>query len=392
MSRYYAFMESRLATRVLLYCLAVFVLSRLLLELIGVGTRELTYPILQPDFRRAVFSTSIWLDIWGVWDTGWFLDIIEKGYDVAVHTEPGFEGQSNWAFFPLYPYLSKYLAAITGLDPFVAMLGVANLSFAGSLPVIWYETRHHYGEQAANLAVALIAFLPGSYIFSSAYSESLFLFLVMASLAFARRERWLLAGLAAALATLTRNLGVLLVLPILVQAWQAHGGWRDRQILAQRRIAVVVAVLLPAIALAGFMAFLWRHTGDPLAFASVQAAWKRELQNPLTSLIGPFLVLDSVQPSLTPSIAMAWISVFATGVLIARRNWPHAVFMIAVVTITLSSGILSYFRLFLTMAPGIMALAAFFSARPLAWPVALGLFAAANGAMMATWALALGIY
>jgi len=33
---------------------------------------------------------------------------------------------------------------------------------------------------------------------------------------------------------------------------------------------------LPALALAGFMAFLWQRSADPLAFASVKATWKRK--------------------------------------------------------------------------------------------------------------------
>jgi hypothetical protein len=99
------------------------------------------------------------------------------------------------------------------------------------------------------------------------------------------------------------------------------------------------------------MAFLWQRSADPLAFASVKAAWKR-----------------------------------------AQRNWPHAGFMIAVAGITLSGGILSYFRLFRTMAPRIMAIAAFLSLRPAASPLVLGLFAIVNGAMMVSRTLGLGIY
>jgi len=66
--------------------------------------------------------------------------------------------------------------------------------------------------------------------------------------------------------------------------------------------------------------------------------------------------------------------------------------MIAVAGITLSSGILSYFGLFRTMAPRIMAIAAFLSLRPAASPLVLGLFAIVNGAMMVSRTLGLGIY
>ena len=63
------------------------------------------------------------------------------------------------------------------------------------------------------MTVALLCAAPGSYIFSSGYTESLFLLAITACLLLLRARRWMAAGGFAALAVLTRNLGMGLVLP-----------------------------------------------------------------------------------------------------------------------------------------------------------------------------------
>ena len=114
----------------------------------------------------------------------------------------------------------------------------------------------------------------------------------------------------------------------MIYAWQSLGAWRDQHVLSVRRFRVLVAMALPAVALAGYMAFLWRHTGDPLAFMTVQSAWKRELQNPIVTLIGPFLIGGHVQAEIVPSVFMSWASVWLTALCSCgatgrmRGSWP----------------------------------------------------------------------
>ncbi len=373
----------------LAYCLLVFLFSRAVLDLIGLGAHELLLPVTRPQYRQPEFSAFAWLDIWANRDTGKFLGIMNHGYAKALKAGEVLTGQAGW---PLYPMLSKYVGALTGLDRFAAMVAVSNTAFVLALPIIWHEARYYHGAKAADLAILLFAFMPGSYGFSSADSGSLFLLLIMATLTLARRERWLWAGLAAALATLTRNIGVLLTIPIAVYAWQSLGAWRDPHVLSIRRFRIFLAMILPVAALAGGAAYLWRHTGDPFTLATVLGAWKQELQNPLDTLIGPFLNGQKMQSQVVPGVIMSWISVAATLLLLTRRNWAHAWFMIAVIPVTLASGIPDFTQMIPSVAPAIAVIGAFFADRPRAWPVTLGILATANGFMMACWVLGLGIY
>ncbi len=62
-----------------------------------------------------------WLDVWGAWDTGWYLDISLNGYSTIqnqIH-------QTNIAFFPLYPTLMRIIGSITG-NHYIAGLIISN--------------------------------------------------------------------------------------------------------------------------------------------------------------------------------------------------------------------------------------------------------------------------
>ena len=64
------------------------------------------------------------------------------------------------------------------------------------------------------VALLLVAFFPAALFFSAVYSESLFLLLSVGAVLAARQGRWAWAGALAALAALTRNSGVLLLVPL----------------------------------------------------------------------------------------------------------------------------------------------------------------------------------
>ncbi|NJO94372.1 MAG: hypothetical protein HC820_08590, partial [Hydrococcus sp. RM1_1_31] len=76
------------------YILLLFFSTRLILTIIGVFSRS----ILERQYgKQYIYSSQLWLDIWGVWDTFWYLDIAEKGYSDAGRN-PLSESQANYAF------------------------------------------------------------------------------------------------------------------------------------------------------------------------------------------------------------------------------------------------------------------------------------------------------
>src|SRR3989337_3968419 len=84
-----------------------------------------------------------------------------------------------------------------------------------------------HDREVARRSVFYLAIFPTSLFFQSIYSESLFLLLTIGCLYAARRNEFVLAGIAGALATLTRSPGLLLLVPLVIMYAQSRGwGWR----------------------------------------------------------------------------------------------------------------------------------------------------------------------
>ena len=50
------------------------------------------------------FSSFRFLDVWGRWDSGWYLKIAQQGY---LFSNVGEQQGNSFAFFPLYPSVSN---------------------------------------------------------------------------------------------------------------------------------------------------------------------------------------------------------------------------------------------------------------------------------------------
>jgi Gpi18-like mannosyltransferase len=98
-------------------------------------------------------------------------------------------------------------------------------SIAGLLLTIGFYrlARLDCNEQQAWHATALLLCWPASVAFFLPYTETLFLLLSVYCVFAARHQRFWLAGLAGALATLTRQQGLFLVLPLAWEIWEASG-------------------------------------------------------------------------------------------------------------------------------------------------------------------------
>ncbi|MGZ8612112.1 MAG: mannosyltransferase family protein, partial [Actinomycetota bacterium] len=95
---------------------------------------------------------------------------------------------------------------------------VSNAAFVAALAVTYLLTAMELGERRARTTIVLLAFFPTSFFFLMPYSEALFLLLAVTALWSARRGRWALAGVAGALAGLTRSIGIVLAPAIAVEA------------------------------------------------------------------------------------------------------------------------------------------------------------------------------
>ncbi|MGH2676133.1 MAG: mannosyltransferase family protein [Actinomycetota bacterium] len=260
------------------YCLWVFLGLR-----VGLSVVALAGVALLPSIDNAVGPpgwpasevTAGWHNLvtaWERFDALWYLRIATGGY---------VDGDGSAVFFPLYPLLVRGLSPILGGHPLAAAFLVSHLATFGSMVALYFLTAGELDERTARRTVLYLAVFPTSFFLLAPYSESLFLLLVLVSVWAARRGVWWAAGLAGAGASATRNLGVLLVLPLAVEAvhqWRERGGSR----------VLVRGLLWSAAAGAGALAYLafWQGVaGDALAPINQQANWQREGSFPAATLV-----------------------------------------------------------------------------------------------------------
>lgn len=215
------------------------------------------------------------------WDSLWYTRVAERGYGYEVRLPNG-DVHSNLAFFPLLPWLERLLHAVTPLSYAGAGFTVALLSSLAAAGGIFAVADRVYGPRTGFFAVLLWAVLPVGIVQSMAYSESLFTALAAWSLYAVLTGRWVSAGALAALAGLTRPVGVAAVAAVWAAGVVSFGrergaqhtpGARDDERAPLWRRAL--GMLLAPLGAAGYVLWVGHRTGrGPLGYLDVQAGWR----------------------------------------------------------------------------------------------------------------------
>ena len=305
------------------------------------------------------FPAALVLDGWIRWDAGWYHAIVHHGYAFT----PG--QQSSVAFFPLYPLLSALLGwPLRALLPphqafYLAALVLSHGAFLVALLGFGRLARELLEPRDAARARWLLCLFPYAFFFSAAYTESLYLALVVWSLIAARQSRWALACGLAALASATRSTGVQLT-PLLVLENLRQQGWRP-----QRLDRSAWWLLLAPAGLCAFSAFQWLRFGDPLAFVHVQAAWNRSFALPNVTLIARVVGSAAFDPLSRLDFGLQLVLIFALPplvVLVWRRcGWLLGAWSALTLLPALTAGSAAalgrftavVFPLFLALAPAL---------------------------------------
>jgi hypothetical protein len=206
--------------------------------------------VLSPILPAAVdgLHHNVILDSLLHWDAGWFLRIAGQGYNF-----------DSAPFFPMFPFLIRTLSLLTGNNVISGFI-IANTALFAACYFLYRMVRDDKNEEIATTTIFIMLFFPTAIFFTSIYSESLLLAFTLGSFYYARKDKLIIAVVLAVLATLTRNLGVVMFFALLYYIYKTNGGRFDL-----KKFALLLAI--PASLLI-FMAVLWHATGDPLAFAN----------------------------------------------------------------------------------------------------------------------------
>jgi hypothetical protein len=210
------------------------------------------------------------------WDGRLLLQIAQHGYpDSFTYTPDGKLTGNNLSFMPLYPALVSFVHDVTGLGFAWSGLVVSHLSFVALLAVVNSLFGLMYGRRMAAVATVLVACAqPMGLVFLMSYTESLFTALALGTLLAVFRRRWILSGVLASLAGLTRPTGVAVTVA-LAAGVLSYLVWR-------RRVAVrpLVGLALGCVGLPSYLAWVGLRVGPLNAWFTIQeAGWGTHWDN-----------------------------------------------------------------------------------------------------------------
>lgn len=257
---------------------------------------EAQVPVWPPVLPLGEWLARVLLLPWQRWDVIYYLWIATRGYALNDGTAQ---------FHPLFPWLAKLLVWL-GVSPLLALLGISSAATVVLLVVFMRLAQLDMSSpQARDAALALLC-SPFAFALFIPYPESLFLVWAVLCLYWSRRQKWLLAGLAGALATLTRQQGLFLLLPLACEVWEAAG--RDAR-RALRNGRAWAGVALPVTGYGAWVAY------RAFALRDVQPDWSTWHSLIYTMLISPSAAsVVPVQTFMWPwqAFAIAWRHMLTT--------------------------------------------------------------------------------
>ena len=204
------------------------------------------------------------------------------GFQYTHIAQYGYTNLSYRAFLPLYPLIIRFVSRTLSISVDYAALAVSWVSLCGAVVVLYkwigLELKIRGKKISPWYTIGLIAIFPTAGFFVLPYTESLFLLLNVSALLLYRKNKYLLAGCMAALASITRFQGLVLIVFFLA----------DFLLTRKRRDYKKLIALVPIIIVFGsYMVYLHMHTGNALAFISAEKYWGRLSGNIVTNIIPP---------------------------------------------------------------------------------------------------------
>ena len=345
------------------WCIGVFIMMRVALTVWSIVILQV-YPI-KPDWDEPVFAfyekvvpggyhdghsvSDHLLWPWYRWDTDWYLRIAVEGYDA----------DGRGAFPPLYPALIRGLGTLLGGQYLLAALIISNIATVLVIWLIYQESYAHFDGTTAQLSVIYLIGFPTAFFLVAAYTESLFLALLLLAWRAASTEEWLQAGFWGAASVLVRFHGIALLLPMAYLIWKKGG-------LTRRRALALLAILL-----ALFAWLLYARLGPVGAFPwQVQGlVWKEHIGLPWEGIIHNLFAISGQFPPHGGSLFSMSLDLFSALLFIiltiaASRVLPreHLLLMVVLLLIALTRvdqyGVMrSMSRYMLALFPGFLVLA-----------------------------------
>jgi len=189
--------KNKLHTFITIFGIAI--ASRLIIYIVGYiyGLQALE---IEPGFIKNFDS------MWNKWDSIHYLNLAKYGYSATG------EDAKLIVFYPLYSLLVGITAKIFR-NYLLSGVIISNLCLGLGCYYLYRIVSLDFDEETAMRSVKYMLIYPLSFFFGIAYTESIFVALSIMALYYMRRNKWFLAGVFGFLAALTKNQGIILVVP-----------------------------------------------------------------------------------------------------------------------------------------------------------------------------------
>ena len=248
--------EIRILGAAIGFRIAIYLLSVCVMAIFGDYANEITF--------------SDFLEAWKRWDSYHYINIAQNGYSGAIENSE----HIFLVFYPLYPWLMKFLSLLIPDIRFCAIL-ISTICYAIGCLFFYRITEDEFGEASAENALLFISVFPFAFFFGSIATESLFFALSSCFFYYLKKHKWSKVAVFGMLACMTKTQGLLLTIPVLVELFCSE---RGLQILKQRKWKefskrLIYPGCIAATMLFGFLLYLFINytvEGDPFRFMYYQ--------------------------------------------------------------------------------------------------------------------------
>jgi len=243
---------------------------------------SLTFPLISNSGIGAIGPGKQFdlLASWAQWDGGHYINIANNGY----------QDLSDFAFFPIYPAMIRFLSVIFNGNLILSSLIISNFSAVIFIIYFYKLLKEKYSQSIAFASMVTYLTYPFSFYLVASYSESLFLLLLTALIALIFKKKYFLAAALVIPISLTRGIGFFASV-ILIYAYLYK-----QVIVFQKFKFNLLIILTPFLGITGYLGYLKIIHNNEFLFLTAQSNWQRSIQDPLSTVFAYLWSIITLQP------------------------------------------------------------------------------------------------
>lgn len=259
------------AKKLWLKILVFFIIWRSLLFIVSAQAPK--FLEFQPSFPYSeslvAYNLPKFLYSWTNFDGVHYLEIARFGY---------LKTDLIQAFFPIYPFLMRTVNyAINNL--IISGLLISNLFLLGAMFFGFKLCEKWFDLKSAHHFLLVLLTFPTSFYLGAVYTESLFLFLLLAGVWYYESNKNLISGVLIGLSSGTRLVG-LMMLPAFFLEWVKKASKKEQSVKTfcqnilkqlQHNSFFILGLIIGSLAFISYIYFLYKQFNDPLYFFNVQS-------------------------------------------------------------------------------------------------------------------------